>query len=117
MPRRLERVFAANPIFFLTMCAHQRRKILNQPIVHERFIRFGLHAANYYVSVGRYVIMPDHIHLFAVFGPGSPSVSNWVKSMKNAISNSLKDARIDPPHWQKGFFDHVLRSQESYNLK
>jgi REP element-mobilizing transposase RayT len=69
------------------------------------------------VSVGRYVIMPDHIHVFARFGPESPSVSSWMKSVKNAISKVLKHATFPAPHWQKGFFDHVIRSEESYDQK
>ena len=61
--------------------------------------------------------MPDHIHLFAGFDPESISISAWVKSLKNAISKVLTNATFDGPHWQKGFFDHVIRSQESYEQK
>ena len=32
-----------------------------------------------------------------------------------AISKTLKIAF--GPHWQKGFFDHVIRSEESYEQK
>jgi len=85
--------------------------------VHDAFIQFGLRASDYRVWVGRYVIMPDHIHLFAGFGPESTSVSTWMKSLKNAISKILRNAAFRGPHWQKGFFDHVIRSEESYNEK
>jgi len=85
--------------------------------VHDAFIQFGLRASDYRVWVGRYVIMPDHIHLFAGFGPESTSVSTWMKSLKNAISKILRNADFRGPHWQKGFFDHVIRSEESYNEK
>jgi len=61
--------------------------------------------------------MPDHIHLFAGFGPESITLSAWMKSLKNAISKSLKNATFNGPHWQKGFFDHVIRSQEFYDQK
>jgi len=37
-----------------------------------------------------------------------------MKSLKNAISKTLKGATFSGPHWQKGFFDHVIRSEESY---
>ena len=30
---------------------------------------------------------------------------------------TLKNATFPAPHWQKGFFDHVLRSEESYEQK
>ena len=59
----------------------------------------------------------DHIHLFAGFGPESITVSAWMKSLKNATSKTLRNATFHGPHWQKGFFDHVIRSQESYEQK
>jgi putative transposase len=40
-----------------------------------------------------------------------------VKSLKNTLSKVLRSAGISSPHWQKGFFDHVLRSGESYQQK
>jgi REP element-mobilizing transposase RayT len=61
--------------------------------------------------------MPDHIHLFAGFGPESISLSAWMKSLKNAISKTLRNATFVGPHWQKGFFDNVIRSAESYEQK
>jgi len=116
-PQRLRWLFTEHPIFYITACTHSRRRILDRPDVHNSFIRFGIQAAEYSVSVGRYVIMPDHVHLFARFGPQSVSVSTWMKSLKNAISRNVKQATFPGPHWQKGFFDHVLRSEESYEEK
>jgi hypothetical protein len=40
-----------------------------------------------------------------------------MKSLKNSISKALREAGIPAPHWQKGFFDHVLRTQESLRVK
>src|SRR5262245_44038919 len=90
---------------------------LDRPAVHEAFIQFGLRAADYRVYVGRYVIMPDHIHVFAGFAAASMSLSSWVKSLKNTISKILINASFLGPHWQRGFFDHVIRSEESYEQK
>ena len=64
-----------------------------------------------------YVLMPDHIHFFAGFAPDAIHLSAWIKSLKNALSKSLRAAGITAPHWQKGFFDHILRSDESYTVK
>ena len=85
-PQRLRWLFTEYPIFYLTACTYDRRQILARPAVHETFINFGLRAVGYGVWVGRYVIMPDHIHLFAGFGPESISLSRWMKSFKNTIS-------------------------------
>lgn len=40
-----------------------------------------------------------------------------MKAFKRGISQSLCEAGVVGPHWQKGFFDHVLRSEESYSEK
>ena len=116
-PQRLRWLFTDHPIYFITACTYNRRQILAQPAVHNSFIEFGFRACEYRVWVGHYVIMPDHIHLFAGFGPESITLSGWMKSLKNAISKTLKNATFHAPHWQKGFFDHVIRSQEFYDQK
>ena len=59
--------------------------------------------------------MPDHIHVFV--RPGQEvSLGRWVKGLKRAVGASV----VSPPGgsiWQNGFFDHVLRSAESYRDK
>jgi len=52
-----------------------------------------------------------------MFGDSSPNLSIWIKSLKNSISKCLRETGVASPHWQKGFFDHLLRSQESYAAK
>lgn len=65
--------------------------------------------------IGRYALTPDHLHLFV--SVGEISLSNWVKSLKNALSKTLRTAGQEWPHWQKGFFDHLLPSGKSYSQK
>jgi hypothetical protein len=40
-----------------------------------------------------------------------------MKSLKNSLSKTLRGMNVPAPHWQKGFFDHVMRSEESYSEK
>lgn len=42
-------------------------------------------------------------------------LSDWMKSLKNSFSKTLREMNVPAPHWQKGFFDHVMRSEESYS--
>jgi putative transposase len=37
--------------------------------------------------------------------------------IKNTLSKTLRINGIAAPHWQKDFFDHVLRSEEPYQEK
>jgi putative transposase len=61
--------------------------------------------------------MPDHWHGFVALDDSKTNISSWVKSFKNATSKTLRTAGIPSPHWQKGFFDHILRSNESADEK
>ena len=61
--------------------------------------------------------MPDHFHAFVGFDDQKIQLAAWMKSLKNTLSKTLRVAGIVGPHWQKGFFDHVLRNEESYEEK
>jgi len=61
--------------------------------------------------------MSDHFHAFVALDEREITLSAWMKSLKNALSKSLRESGVASPHWQKGFFDHVLRSAESYSEK
>ncbi len=61
---RLERVFVHSPIYFITACTHERRKILANATVHKAFLDFARRGPERGVWVGAYMIMPDHLHLF-----------------------------------------------------
>ena len=111
-PPRLEQFFAEAPIFFVTFNVHRRRSVLADVAVHQAFRGYASKARAFRVLVGRYVIMPDHIHLF-VAGPPTFDLGMWVRGLKRAISN----ASAIPIEWQPGFFDHVLRGGESYESK
>ena len=57
--------------------------------------------------------MPDHIHLFVRLSPDL-SLAQWVRTLKRSISGSILE---HAPHWQEGFFDHLLRGKDSYAQK
>lgn len=114
---RLEQLYVENPVYFVTFCTEARRAILAAPQVHEAFIHFSQEAMKRNVFVGRYILMPDHVHLYVKVPPLSETLSAWIKSLKNYLSKHLRGRGVAAPHRQKGFFDHVLRSGESYSAK
>ncbi|HWA84985.1 MAG TPA: transposase [Opitutus sp.] len=114
---RLRRVFVHEPLYFVTFCSQARRHLLDRAAVHQTFRQFARNALNCGVAVGRHVLMPDHAHLFAQQGRDGLALSVWIKSLRNSLSKTPREERIGPPHWQKGFFDHVMRSAESYSEK
>lgn len=98
------------------MCTLHREKITQLSLVHQALERHGRCALEKFdVAIGRYVIMPDHIHLFVRGGPHFV-LGEWIKGLKRAISNHLKTSG-EKIVWQPGFFDHLLRSDESYGQK
>jgi putative transposase len=114
---RLGAIFTESPVYFITACTERRRHLLANDETHEAFCKFCHHAKDGGVLVGRYVLMPDHLHLFVCIPPGTVGLSMWMKSLKNALSKHWRVRGIDAPHWQKGFFDHVIRSNESHAEK
>ena len=115
--RRLECHFARYPIWFVTASTHQRAGILANSAVHEVFEKFAETGPDRGAWLGAYVLMPDHFHAFVSLDERELALSTWMKSLKNTVSKTLRLAGIPSPHWQKGFFDHTLRSTESYSEK
>ena len=66
------------------------------------------------VKLYAYVIMPDHIHLLASLGvwamPG-----NYLRDIKGKLSAFLRKKFNVQNIWQKGFYDHVMRTDENLN--
>jgi len=116
-PPRLQWIYTRHPLFFVTACTWQRRPLLNRDSTFAAFRTFAERAEDHGVYVGKYVLMPDHLHLFVAFRPESATLSSWMKSLKNSLSKELRTESEPAPHWQRGFFDHVLRTGESYSQK
>src|SRR5437870_5423424 len=114
-PPRLDRVFRRYdpPLYFVTFNTHRRRKLLANTDVHTALIRFAHEGRLRGIGLGRYVIMPDHVHLFAR-GNLDFSLRQWMRVLKRILSKAIPSA---PPQWQQGFFDHLIRSGESYAEK
>jgi putative transposase len=117
-PPRLDQLYPAytSPLYFITFCAWQRKPILANPDIRASLVSFGASAGKRGIVLGRYTIMPDHIHLF--IAPGlEGDLSLTVQLMKRALGASLRKAGIDKPYWQPGFFDRLLRRSDSYSAK
>ena len=113
---RLDEIYAGYSIYFITFGTHERRALLANSTVHESFQNFCILARDRNVLVGRYVIMPDHLHFFVDVGE-EMQISLWIKSLKNTLSKTLRYFGEQAPHWQKGYFDHLVRSEQSYEQK
>jgi REP-associated tyrosine transposase len=122
--RRLERIWIDAPIYFVTTCTKNRRQFLASDEMAKVLIR-EWHAAHkrHGWAIGRYVIMPDHVHFFCRPELNAKTLSEFVGNWKSWTSrkiHALNLPRSTPAAttlWQREFFDHVLRSSESYSEK
>ena len=117
--RRLDQVWIENPIYFITVCTFRRRIILaEQAVVKIIQDELAFASSKHGWHVGRYVIMPDHIHFFARSEPTAKNLSSFMKLWKEWTSKRIqKEIGAAGNIWQKEFFDHLLRNPQSYDLK
>ena len=116
-PPRLKPVFDfyTAPLFFVTACTLNRRPFPSMKTATDAFVRYATRAQLFNIAVGRFVIMPGHLHLF-VCGDHNFALSDWMKGLKRGMSNAFSPGD-DRLRWQPGFFDHLLRNDESYSQK
>ena len=101
-------------IIFVTTCTAKRRQILASASAHDAIITAWCAASTW--LVGRYVIMPDHIHLFcAPNDVDAPSLERWMRFWKSLVTRST--GKAGGALWQRHHWDRQLRSGESYGDK
>jgi len=119
-PRRPPRLPAVlqdtDPFYFVTFNTRDRRLLLSNDALHKTLLAFARRASEHGAWVGRYVVMPDHIHLFVRLAVET-ELTAWVQALKSMLGKELLRLGHQKPHWQEGFFDHLLRSGESYEEK
>ena len=104
-----------SPIIFLTACSKDRKPILAKPDVHELLAKIWSEAREW--AVGKYMIMPDHLHLFcSPCSRTSEPIRGWVRYWKSAASRSWPRPD-EQPIWQQDVWDTQLRRGESYSEK
>lgn len=102
-------------IVFLTVCTDRRKRILTNAEA-VRVVTDAWEKADRW-AVGRYVFMPDHIHLFCGPACAEPiELKKWVTFWKSLSSRSWT-RRLDHPVWQPDFWDSKVRRGESYEEK
>jgi putative transposase len=100
-------------ILFVTVCTSDRREILTSERVHSSLVRLWAQARQYHI--GRYILMPEHLHLFC--SPASREAENvkgWVAYWKRLASIELKELS---PLWQRECWDTQLRDVGHYGDK
>ncbi len=119
--------YSAAGCYFITICTAEKQKILCS-IVGANCVRpqimlskIGqiiknnidiLDKTYQTVSVDRYVIMPNHLHLILRIDGRTqfaPTISRVIKQFKGSITK-----QVGIPIWQKSFYDHIIRDEKDY---
>lgn len=115
---RLGRVWLNAPLYLVTTCTAQRIPILANPVVVKILEQaWGASRSLHGWVIGRYVVMPDHVHWFCGATEERKGLADFVRDWKKWTARRIKQALDGSPVWQAEFFDHLLRSGESYDRK
>jgi putative transposase len=99
-------------IIFDTVCTKDRKPWLANQDVHSLLRDVWTDASAW--LVGRYVIMPDHIHLFAAATSTEIEFKNWVKYWKSQFT---KRHKVADHRWQTDDWDTRMRTAQQYEEK
>jgi REP element-mobilizing transposase RayT len=101
-------------LVFLTACSNKRKPIFANRDANKVLIAAWQRAEGW--QVGRYVIMPDHIHLFCAPVQEAIPLVRWVSFWKSLASRHWPNP-ADHPIWQRDFWDTQLRHGDRYAQK
>lgn len=102
-------------IQFVTVCAAKHKAIFARPEAHQCVLDSWAAAQTW--LVGRYVSMPDHIHLFC--SPAStagPSLEKWLQYWR-ALTSKTWPHPDEQPIWAKTHWDTQMRNSSQYETK
>jgi REP element-mobilizing transposase RayT len=111
---RLPRAAYANPAstFNITIDALERRRYFAVRAFNDEVVA-SLHrlAALYRTPIKIYCLMPTHLH--TLMSPGARSLIDVIAEFKKETGDLARETCRIEDLWQRSFFDHRLRSNES----
>ena len=135
-PTRLNKYdYSENGAYFVTICTKDRRKILSdivgggaldapniQLTAMGKIVEQYLISSNAIpsVSVDRYVIMPNHIHVILIVQNNNNGTSRAPSPTNQTIPHVISTFKrfchkaIGNPIFQRSYYDHIIRSEDDY---
>jgi REP-associated tyrosine transposase len=99
-------------IFFVTICGKPRglNQLCKPSLAAEIFAAARNYHERHHWTVPLLLLMPDHLHMLASFN-AEFGMTKIVRNWKRYLATKLGI------NWQRDFFDHRLRSDESFSDK
>jgi REP element-mobilizing transposase RayT len=111
---RLHRSAYENPsqIFSVTICTWNRRPIFKDKSLAKVTFE-SLATGPIGRNTERYAccLMPDHLHL--LISPVTGNLVDIISAWKRYGSNRIRRLGLSGKCWQRGFYDHALRTEEN----
>lgn len=106
----------SNTVFFVTLCTYN-----NQPhFMHKGIVKIITDEIDFRitcsqeVAVFTYCIMPNHLHLLLKLKEKyGKTLQNWIAAFKRYTARQASEEFGVQPLWQKNFYEHVVRRDES----
>ena len=137
-PRLSEYDYASAGVYFVTVCTQGKKHLLcriDPPAVGRGLapavVRlskaglivkqelFALEQRFENLTVDKYVIMPNHVHVILILDGSAgasprPTVSDIICAWKSLSSLRCKRNGIKEKLWQTSFHDHIIRDENDY---
>ena len=140
--------YSQSGAYFVTVCTKDRKRILSRLTVGTpvpdcpldtcpqiRLLKHGEIAEKYinqlnefydHISVDKYAIMPDHIHILMTIRSGQsrtpvPTCENKIDNRNSTVAKFVStfkrfcNKEYGENIWQGRYYDHVVRNQQDYN--
>lgn len=131
--------YSQNGAYFITICVKDRKEILSEIVgagvldcpmlkllyhgeIADKYIR---QLNDFYdnISIPKYVIMPDHIHLIITVDNGQSETPAPTRDTNNnsviakfvSTFKRFCDREYGENIWQRSYYDHIIRNKDDYN--
>ena len=102
-------------VYFITLCTVNKRPYFRDDKAAKIIVdnmEFRRNAKE--IRLFCYCIMPDHVHILLSLAKEYPkNLIKWVSAFKRHSTRSINRSYGINPLWQKNFYDHVVRKDES----
>jgi len=119
-PRLKNYDYATPNFYFVTICTWQKKCLFGKAGALNRYGKIAEQGIGQIeshfpdVSVDKFVVMPNHIHMILVLQAKIATLSNIIGQYKAFVTKEIRKTEKDAKIWQTSFHDHVIRNQKSY---
>ena len=118
--------YSKDNYYFVTICTYEKTCIFGTvreigrygKLAADSIDTLSSHYSN--VSIDKYVVMPNHIHMIVVIGckieiSDNPTLSQIIGAYKSEVTRLIHQSAPSIQIWQRSFHDHVIRNQRDYD--